>query len=916
MKAKFRGIGKKTIVHDRKTYEFTEKWTDLSDLFLFVRLKRYPETFDTVCHFDHKAFLSIDRLVKIEKGLVLTSDKIAIRKLERMAFVVRQAIREDGTHIFRIVNWSDKKLSEYEKSDHTVNALVYRKLGGLGDVIMTFPAIEYAKKKNPNYKITYSCPPEFLPLAENNPFVDNFEPWNDTITKRDWDIVIDLTKDCIKYEMESQPDVVLNRSEVFMQSAGFDPKKTPRPKLYLSGDEYLPIGNDKLNIGLILESNANVRTWPGIYNLRKKLHDEYGEKITTYDICKHEPKNYSQTNGSIPVFGNELREIGKIISKCDLVIGPDTGPMHMASALGIPTLWLFTHIDGNIRTKNYDLDITHFIQGKCPTLSKPCWYAIPCGGNMAEGKTNPECSKSISVDSVLKKAKLILSKSLVSYCVVYHNDKNIYECLDRIRKTKRKTDQVVVANNNCKTFGKNNVAQMFPDSEFAYIENDKNVGCVIARNQAMKAASGIYVFTLDDDQFVNPDSLHKLQSIEADIVGTEAWSMDSNGYAYKIDDNKGPLAYVGGGGLLIKRKVAELAGWLDEGYAPAWFEDADFCYKAVKAGFTIGYHPNPNIEHLGHGTINGQNDFNSQKAWENNHKRFCEKWFKRIVIGGRRPKINIAIDVESWAWHFKAVELSKRLSDDFEFDFVFNGNSECDLYFSFERKTPSDPKTPYITGITAHVWKNIPNFEKICRNSRAIHANSKMLYDEIKHLNSRCHYLPNGVNDEKFGYSERDITKPFIAGYVGKDHKRKGLADIIIPACKLAGVELRAQAARHDSANRLDHSQMPDYYKGVDVILIASDMDGTPNQLLEAASVGRCFIANKIGNVPEFFNGENGLIIKNRTDVNEYATALKCLANNRQLCLKAGKAARMEIEKNWTWKKMAENYRKMFWECL
>jgi len=39
---------------------------------------------------------------------------------------------------------------------------------------------------------------------------------------------------------------------------------------------------------------------------------------------------------------------------------------------------------------------------------------------------------------------------------------------------------------------------------------------------------------LDDDQFINSDSLHKLQSIEADIVGTEAWSMDNNGYAKRI----------------------------------------------------------------------------------------------------------------------------------------------------------------------------------------------------------------------------------------------------------------------------------------------------------------------------------------------------------------------------------------------
>ena len=164
-------------------------------------------------------------------------------------------------------------------------------------------------------------------------------------------------------------------------------------------------------------------------------------------------------------------------------------------------------------------------------MNIPCWYNIHCGNELLK---NPYCSSSISVESVLKKTEHILSKPNVSYCIVYANNKNIHECLKRIKRYKRKTDQVVIVNNGCEEYIWSNIRQMFDISEFVYIQNDSNLGCVIARNQAMKAATGITLFILDDDQFINADSLHKLQSIESDIVGTEAWSMDNNGYAKRI----------------------------------------------------------------------------------------------------------------------------------------------------------------------------------------------------------------------------------------------------------------------------------------------------------------------------------------------------------------------------------------------
>jgi len=43
--------------------------------------------------------------------------------------------------------------------------------------------------------------------------------------------------------------------------------------------------------------------------------------------------------------GDDLRRMLWILSGCDLVVGPDTGPLHMARALGVPLLGLYGHTD-------------------------------------------------------------------------------------------------------------------------------------------------------------------------------------------------------------------------------------------------------------------------------------------------------------------------------------------------------------------------------------------------------------------------------------------------------------------------------------------------------------------------------------------------------------------------------------------
>jgi GT2 family glycosyltransferase len=64
-------------------------------------------------------------------------------------------------------------------------------------------------------------------------------------------------------------------------------------------------------------------------------------------------------------------------------------------------------------------------------------------------------------------------------------------------------------------------------------------------------------------------------------------------------DEPGPVDQPAGAFLMIRRDVWDKLGGLDEGFRPIWFEDVDFCKRAVDAGFSIQYVPDVVANHAG-----------------------------------------------------------------------------------------------------------------------------------------------------------------------------------------------------------------------------------------------------------------------------------------------------------------------------
>lgn len=291
-----------------------------------------------------------------------------------------------------------------------------------------------------------------------------------------------------------------------------------------------------------------------------------------------------------------------------------------------------------------------------------------------------------------------------------------------------------------------------------------------------------------------------------------------------------------------------------------------------------------------------------------------------------KPRIAVVADMRNWAWARKSEQLAKYLGDEFALQVahILDRNpdplpAKADLYSTFEifMVRHLRPGMPYVTGMTAHVWDGHvrqhgeARVRSWCDPAIAFHANSRLLEQEMAaRLKRPIAYVPNGVDETFFRRMRARRADRLVVGWVGKPNPRKG-SDIVKRACAAAGVELRTVERTHRDA--LPPEKMREFYQDLHVLVVASDMDGTPNPALEAAACGVAIVSNRIGNMPELIeDGANGRLVEREAD--SIAAALRGI--DVPEAVRMGEAARASIEAGWTWRHMAPNYARMWRDAL
>lgn len=287
-----------------------------------------------------------------------------------------------------------------------------------------------------------------------------------------------------------------------------------------------------------------------------------------------------------------------------LVITPDTGPLHIAAALGIPVV----SIEQASSPQLHVSDQRDFI-----TVATAHLDCLNCQKNMCPiDQHNPPCQK---IDPVLianaANARLgaVLGDSVSAVICVYNTDVHrLNRCLTH---TLNQVDEIVIAIDGDGVIPKG----IFQHPKIIYAPNwtGNRMGYGKTANRGARHSNGKWILLLNDDVFLAPDAVQKFREAANPDTGIVAGLLFypngtiQHGGTYRNPGDTGfghldlgaresrikdvvDMENVTLAAALIRRKAFYAAMGFDEEY-DVYCEDNDLCMKIRRAGWGIRYTP-------------------------------------------------------------------------------------------------------------------------------------------------------------------------------------------------------------------------------------------------------------------------------------------------------------------------------------
>lgn len=192
-----------------------------------------------------------------------------------------------------------------------------------------------------------------------------------------------------------------------------------------------------------------------------------------------------------------------------------------------------------------------------------------------------------------------------------------------------------------------------------------NIGFLLGANEALPRVRSPYCLYLNNDIRLFPNAvanaLHRLQSsddigaVGAKIIRShmrlqEAGSIicrDGASYGYRRQDDPNigeanfvrDVDYCSAAFLMVRTEDARHLGGFDPKFAPAYFEDTDFCLRMLKSGKRIVYDPSVAVEHMESGSF-GLTD--SHDWIQINHRVFFNR-HRQLLLAKPPPHVRNAV---------------------------------------------------------------------------------------------------------------------------------------------------------------------------------------------------------------------------------------------------------------------------------
>ena len=182
----------------------------------------------------------------------------------------------------------------------------------------------------------------------------------------------------------------------------------------------------------------------------------------------------------------------------------------------------------------------------------------------------------------------------------------------------------------------------------------------------------------------------------------------------------------------------------------------------------------------------------------------------------------------------------------------------------------------------------------------------------------------NGVDEQLFFPKKRIVGKEIKVLFSGNLTRRKG-AHLLLPIIErldknitiyyTSGLRERSKLLDHPRLKPLGnipHNKMPELYQSMDILLFPTVREGFGLAAVEAMACGLPVVATNSSSLPEIISNKEGGFLCELGGIESFVSAVQTLADNTDLRQKIAVFNRQQVEKNFTLRRMLNEYSELF----
>ena len=254
--------------------------------------------------------------------------------------------------------------------------------------------------------------------------------------------------------------------------------------------------------------------------------------------------------------------------------------------------------------------------------------------------------------------------------------------------------------------------------------------------------------------------------------------------------------------------------------------------------------------------------------------------------------LRIIYDIDGWAYHHQARAIQKYAPPDFEVSIAALepaaridvdaalGDAPADVVFllrEFSTRELADAlrrrrwPTKLVVGWSCGFPRRLGEFYTLRHLADGWIFNNRECWIGSGQL-PRTTAVANGVDRDIFSMTRSPATRRPKVLWVGSElyQRLKGCDDLMVPLqarLRARGIDCELLLVDSRGPDKRTQREMAAWYNDGTVLVCASESEGTPNPVLEAAACGCTVVSTRVGNMPELIRDDvNGYLVDRNLD--------------------------------------------------